>query len=198
MASNGAAVAEPQASDSKFASQDANSSDQMVQLHTELIDSAVAESAHSARIVWAQVKGFPFWPVRRYICSSLFCAPFARRNVCSGPYSRCLGCVSALCAASSPWTGPLVLALHIACSASASYSCLRRQHTIHYSSSCTNLEISHGHEATCCTCIPHPVPHPLPRSEEVTKVYSVLAAQQMLNSVVNGSCCFDCILSLAG
>lgn len=81
MTSNaGAAVAEPAdaKADNKSASQDAQlASDQIVQLHRELSDAAVAESAQASRIVWAQVKGFPFWPVRLAILWTAYCAPLS-------------------------------------------------------------------------------------------------------------------------
>ena len=82
MTSNaGAAVAEPAdaKADNKSASQDAQlASDQIAQLHRELSDAAVAESAEASRIVWAQVKGFPFWPVRLTILLTAYRAPFSR------------------------------------------------------------------------------------------------------------------------
>lgn len=62
--------------DAKLALQDAQlASEQIVQLHRELSDAAVADSAHTARIVWAQVKGFPFWPVRLSTFSTRCRAP---------------------------------------------------------------------------------------------------------------------------
>jgi hypothetical protein len=85
------------------------------QLHRELSDAAVAESAQTARIVWAQVKGFPFWPVRqrtliwpRVPGDDL---PSSRHpSVCISerldsdfvPFSTCVAGMSAVCAATSP------------------------------------------------------------------------------------------------
>lgn len=34
-----------------------------LRLHQELCNPAVAEAATQCRVVWAQVKGYPYWPV---------------------------------------------------------------------------------------------------------------------------------------
>lgn len=34
-----------------------------LRLHHELCNPAVAEAATQCRVVWAQVKGYPYWPV---------------------------------------------------------------------------------------------------------------------------------------
>jgi hypothetical protein len=36
---------------------------ELLRLHHELSDPAVGEAASQCRLVWAQVKGFPWWPV---------------------------------------------------------------------------------------------------------------------------------------